>query len=247
MSHDHDKEASPRRRGRFRFQFGLSTLLLLILLIAVPLTWQRERITKWVDSLWSTPPAADLFPRVVLHTTLGDITVRLNTEKAPLTVENFLKYVDDGFYTDVIFHEVRRGDVILGGGYTRDLKEKPTPYPPVRNEAHNGMKNVRGTISMVRQPNVIDSSISQFFFNLADNTDYLDPQPLQRGERPEQVPVKYGYCVFGEVVEGMDVLDQIAALDVSDYGGVFNMLPKRLVVIQSAERVKARSSQANPP
>ena len=82
-----DNEPSPRRRGKGRFQFGLSTLLLAIPLMAVPLTWQRERISRWVDSLWPAPVApADPFPRVVLHTTLGDITVRLNTEKAPLTV-----------------------------------------------------------------------------------------------------------------------------------------------------------------
>src|SRR5205823_13809864 len=98
------------------------------------------------------------FPHVLISTTLGDVTVKLNHEKAPLTVENFLKYVEEGFYADTIIHEVRRGDVIIGGGYTRDLKEQPTNRPPVRNEAHNALKNTRGTIAMVRSPGVIDSS-----------------------------------------------------------------------------------------
>jgi peptidyl-prolyl cis-trans isomerase A (cyclophilin A) len=235
-----DQQPSPRRSGN-RFQFGLSTLLLLILLTAVPLTWQRERITRWVESLLPAPLApaepADPFPRVVLHTTAGDITVRLNTEKAPLTVENFLRYVDEGFYTDTIFHEVRQGDVIIGGGYTPSLNVKPTARLPIRNEARNGLRNVRGAIAMVREPTIIDSSTSQFYFDLADNTDYLDPQPLQPGERPEQFPEKYGYCVFGEVIDGMDVLDAIARLEVMDGGGELPFLPKRPVVIKLAERV----------
>jgi cyclophilin family peptidyl-prolyl cis-trans isomerase len=237
MSQNPDNDALPRRRGRFRFQFGLSTLLLIILLIAVPLTWQRERITRWVDSLWPAPAAEDdPFPRVILHTSLGDITVKLNRDKAPLTVENFLQYVEEGFYTDVIFHEVRKGDVIIGGGYGQDLKEKPTPRPPVRNEGHNGLKNIRGTIAMVRQPDVIDSSTCQFFFNLADNTDYLDPSPSNR--LPGGKAENYGYCVFGEVIEGMDVVNSIASVEVSDQGGVFAMAPKRMVVFKSAERAR---------
>jgi cyclophilin family peptidyl-prolyl cis-trans isomerase len=177
-------------------------------------------------------------PHVLISTSLGDIKVKLDHEKAPLTVENFLKYVEEGFYTDTIFHEVRQGDVIIGGGYTRDLKEKPTGHPPVRNEAHNGLKNTRGTIAMVRQPNVIDSSTSQFFFNLGANSDYLDPIPLEKDQQPELFPEKYGYCVFGEVVSGLEVLDEIAQQEVSDNGGVFQFLPKRLVVVKDVRRVK---------
>jgi len=178
------------------------------------------------------------YPRVVISTTLGDITVKLDHEKAPLTVDNFLKYVESGFYTDTIFHEVRRGDVIIGGGFTKDLEEKPAQYPQVRNEAHNGLKNVRGTIAMVRRPDVIDSSTSQFFFNLADNSDYLDPVPLKEGEQFAQFPEKYGYCVFGEVISGLEVLDEIGKQDVADNGGLFRDLPKRLVVIKQVRRVK---------
>jgi peptidyl-prolyl cis-trans isomerase A (cyclophilin A) len=178
------------------------------------------------------------FPQVLISTSLGDITVKLDHEKAPLTVDNFLKYAEEGFYTDTIFHEVRQGDVIIGGGYTRDLQLKPTNHPSVRNEAHNGLKNTVGTIAMVRQPNVIDSSTSQFFFNLGNNSDYLDPVPLEQGQQPEQFPEKYGFCVFGEVVAGQEVLQQIAQQEVSDNGGVFQFLPKRLVVIKEVKRVK---------
>jgi peptidyl-prolyl cis-trans isomerase A (cyclophilin A) len=186
-------------------------------------------------------PEPTPYPHVLISTTAGDITVKLDHEKAQLTVENFLHYVDEGFYTDTIFHAVRRDDVIIGGGYTRDLKEKPAGRQPIRNEARNGLKNVRGTIAMVREPNVIDSSTSQFFFNvnLADKpNDYLDPQPLKPDERPEQFPDAYGYCVFGEVVEGMDVLDQISKLEVSDNCGAMEFLPKRMVVITEVKRVK---------
>ena len=186
-------------------------------------------------------PEQTPYPHVLFSTTLGDITVKLDHEKAPLTVENFLHYVEEGFYTDTIFHEVRSDDVIIGGGYTRDLKEKPAGRQPVRNEAQNGLKNVRGTIAMVREPNVIDSSTSQFFFNvnLADKpNDYLDPQPLKPDQQPGQFPEAYGYCVFGEVVSGLDVLDQISKLEVSENGGAMPFLPKSMVVITEAKRVK---------
>ncbi len=183
-------------------------------------------------------PEPTPYPHVLISTTAGDITVKLDHEKAQLTVENFLHYVDEGFYTDTIFHEVRGGDVIIGGGYTRDLKEKPAGRQPVRNEAQNGLKNARSTIAMVREPGVIDSSTSQFFFNLGNNSDYLDPVPVEKDQRPEQFPEKYGYCVFGEVVEGQDVLDQISKLEVSDNGGALAFLPKRMVVITEVKRVK---------
>jgi len=237
-----DKEGSRPPPGRRWFQFPLATLLLLILWVATLVAWQRERLLGWAKSLWpkTVVEQPDPFPCVVFHTSMGDIMVRLNAEKAPVTVENFLRYVDEGFYNDTIFHEVRRGDVIIGGGFRADLQEKPTPRGPIRNEAGNGLKNVRGAIAMVRRPDVIDSSTSQFFFDLADNSDYLDPLPLQPGEQREQFPEKYGYCVFGEVIEGMDVLEEISIREVSDSGSQFAFLPKRLVVIKSVERVRRK-------
>ncbi len=139
-------------------------------------------------------------PRVEILTSLGRIVLELDPEKAPLTVENFLRYVKQGYYDGTVFHQVFPGYVILGGGYTPDLKEKPAGVP-VRNEADNGLSNRRGTVALARDPQVIDSGCCQFFINVADN-----PQLDHQGRDPE----KFGYCVFGRVVEGMDVVDKIA-------------------------------------
>ena len=113
-----------------------------------------------------------LHPLVQFHTTMGDITVKLDAEHAPLTVDNFLGYVGEGFYDDTLFHQVYSKPlaVMLGGGYDLFGKEKQT-HSPIRNEAHNGLKNRRGTVGMARRPDSIDSSTSQFFVNLSDNPD----------------------------------------------------------------------------
>ncbi len=145
----------------------------------------------------ATPPRK---PRVEIQTDLGRIVLELEPEKAPLTVDNFLRYVQQGYYDGTVFHQVFPGYVVLGGGYTPELKEKPSGVP-VRNEADNGLRNLRGTVALARDPRVIDSGCCQFFINLADN-----PQLDHQGQEPE----KYGYCVFGRVIEGMDVVDRIA-------------------------------------
>ena len=121
-------------------------------------------------------PPDRLHPVVQLHTTLGDITIKLDAEHAPITVDNFLAYLDNGQYDNTLFHQVVPGVAILGGGYDTFGKEKPTGSP-IRNEAHNGMKNRRGTIAMARRPDLVDSSTCQFFINLADNPklDYKKP------------------------------------------------------------------------
>lgn len=144
-------------------------------------------------------PPAPKYPVVVIETSLGNITIRLDDGKAPTTVENFLGYVRDGFYNGTIIHQVHRGQSIMAGGYGTDMEEKPA-RAPIRNEAREDIKNLRGTIAMVRQPDVIDSAASQFFINVADNPslDYKD-----------RTPAGYGYCVFGQVTEGMDVVDRI--------------------------------------
>jgi len=176
----------------------------------------------------------DLFPRVIIRTSLGDITVKLNAEKAPLTVENFLAYVESGHYDGTIYHYVEPEYVVMGGIYTPELKEKKGERS-VFNEAHNGLSNVRGTIAMARESNRIDSSFCQFFFNMADNIADMDPKPH---ENPYKHPEDYGYCVFGEVVEGMDVLDKISKVESSDKGEDFIFLPKRTVLIKSARRLR---------
>lgn len=166
-------------------------------------------------------------PTIVLKTTLGDVTVKLDPKAAPRTVNNFLHYVESGLYNQTIFHQVEAGYVVLGGSYTSDLVERPSRYP-IPNEAANGRKNVRGTIAMARQIEAIDSSTSQFFVNLHDNP-HLD----HRGDSPEE----YGFCVFGEVVEGMDVLDKISTVEVAARDD-FQKLPVETVLIESAYRTR---------
>ncbi len=134
---------------------------------------------------------------VVIDTAMGKITIKLNAEKAPISVENFLKYVDAKHYDGTIFHRVMPDFMIQGGGHTPDMKEKATEYPPIKNEANNGLFNKRGTVSMARM-NEVDSATAQFFINVVDNQrlDYQNPR-------------NYGYAVFGEVTSGMDVVDKI--------------------------------------
>lgn len=161
-------------------------------------------------------------PTVEMQTSHGRIVIELNAEKAPKTVENFVKYVNQGFYNDTIFHRVIDGFMIQGGGMTKDMKEKPTSGK-IRNEANNGLKNKRGTIVMARTPDPHSAS-SQFFINLVDNT-FLD-------FTSEQSPQTWGYAVFGQVIEGMDVVDRIAKVKTGNSGGHQNV-PVEPVVIKS--------------
>ena len=147
-------------------------------------------------ALAQTPAAAT---KVLMKTSLGDITIELNAAKAPVTVKNFLSYVRDGFYKDTIFHRVIPGFMIQGGGMTAEMREKPSKAA-IKNEAANGLKNLRGTIAMART-NVVDSATCQFFINLKDNA-FLDHR--------DNTAEGFGYCVFGKVVAGMDVVDAIA-------------------------------------
>jgi len=161
-----------------------------------------------------------------LKTSAGDIRLRLNAEKAPLTVDNFLSnYVVRGFYEGTVIHYVEKGFMLAGGGYTAELQPKAT-RAFIKSEADNGLQNKRGTIAMVRQPEHADSATSQFFINLADNPG------LNHGEAEGTDTA--GYCVFGEVVEGMEVVDQIAEVPVGDRGS-FPKTPVNPVVIRSAE------------
>ncbi|RMF44893.1 MAG: peptidyl-prolyl cis-trans isomerase [Deltaproteobacteria bacterium] len=164
--------------------------------------------------------------RVLMQTSLGDITLELADEKAPETVRNFLAYVDSGFYDNTVFHRVIDGFMIQGGGFDTALQRKPT-RGPIRNEAGNGLSNRRGTIAMART-SVIDSATSQFFINLVDNR-RLD----HRGTSPS----RYGYAVFGRVVAGMDVVDRIGKVRTVRKNGLFQNLPDPAVVILKVRRL----------
>ena len=161
--------------------------------------------------------------KAVLDTTLGTITLELDDEKAPETVANFVRYVQTGHYNGTIFHRVIDGFMVQGGGFTKNMNQKPTGEP-IRNEAMNGLKNLRGTIAMARTMEV-DSATSQFFINLVDNgfLDFTTPTPQG-----------FGYAVFGKVVDGMDVVDKIAKVKTGSYGPHQNV-PDVAVVINKAE------------
>lgn len=161
-------------------------------------------------------------PHVLLDTTLGDIEIELNTEKAPISVQNFLSYVDSGFYNGVQFHRVIPGFMVQTGGFTADMQQKDT-QAPIKNEADNGLHNERGTLAMARTHDV-NSATSQFFINLTDN-DFLD-----NGSRD------FGYAVFGKVVRGMEVVDQIAGVRTGNRG-MHQNVPVEPVLIESAKRL----------
>lgn len=164
-------------------------------------------------------------PVVVVETSAGTFEVELFPDKAPVTVGNFLAYVDDGFYDGTIFHRVIEGFMIQGGGYDAEKQKKPT-REPIKNEADNGLKNATGTIAMART-SVPDSATSQFFINVEDN-EFLDFQ--------SPTPTGYGYAVFGEVVSGMDVVSAIENTPTENAGGAFKNIPTETVVIESIRR-----------
>jgi peptidyl-prolyl cis-trans isomerase A (cyclophilin A) len=165
-------------------------------------------------------------PVVLIATSMGDIKVRLEPQKAPVTVKNFLGYVQSGFYDNTLFHRVIRNFVIQGGGFTPDLQQKPT-RAPIRNEAANGLQNRRGTIAMAR-PLEVDTATSQFFINVNDNRLLDHKDDSIQG---------YGYAVFGQVIEGMKVVDRIAAAEKGKQKGLRD-LPKTAVIIRSIRLIK---------
>jgi peptidyl-prolyl cis-trans isomerase A (cyclophilin A) len=162
-------------------------------------------------------------PVVIVETTLGNFSIELYPERAPKSVENFLQYVDDGYFTDTIFHRVIPGFMVQGGGMTADMQRKPT-RGPIENEARNGLKNARGTVAMARTGE-INSATSQFFVNVKDNA-FLDHKGPGRD---------FGYAVFGKVVEGMDVVDKIEAVKTTTRGPYENV-PLEPVVIKAVRR-----------
>lgn len=162
-------------------------------------------------------------PVVVIDTNLGSMTIELFQDEAPISVENFLQYVNDGFYEGTVFHRVIQQFMIQGGGMTADLARKKT-RAPIKNEATNGLSNERGTVAMART-NVVDSATSQFFINTVNN----GSRGLNhRGPDPQS----YGYAVFGRVVDGMDVVDKISAVPTQNQGQTRDV-PVDAVIIES--------------
>ena len=160
---------------------------------------------------------------LVFETTLGNFEVELFEKEAPISAKNFQDYVDDGFFDGLIFHRVIPGFMIQGGGFEPGMKQKKTKSP-IKNEATNGLKNLRGTLSMART-NVVDSATAQFFVNLVDNN-FLD----------HTGPANYGYAVFGKVTAGMDVIDKIAKVATTNRAGHQNVPAADVVITKASSK-----------
>jgi peptidyl-prolyl cis-trans isomerase A (cyclophilin A)/peptidyl-prolyl cis-trans isomerase B (cyclophilin B) len=172
-------------------------------------------------------------PLVELRTSAGAVVIELYPGQAPLTVENFLKYVNDRHYDGTVFHRVIPGFMIQGGGFGPDFSERPA-RKPVRNEAANGLKNDTGTIAMARTPDP-HSATAQFFINVADNDSLNFRFPTQEG---------YGYCVFGKVVKGMDVVNRIVKVQTGPGPAGHQNVPVKPVIIESARLIAATAKPA---
>lgn len=162
---------------------------------------------------------------VLFETTMGNITIELDIENAPNTSENFLAYVDDGYFVDTTFHRVIPGFMIQGGGLTADMADKPSKHAPIQNEANNGLTNVKGSLAMARTGDP-HSATSQFFINHADNAFLNFSNESMQG---------WGYAVFGKVTEGMDIVEEIAAVATSNKGGHENV-PVEPITITAVSR-----------
>jgi cyclophilin family peptidyl-prolyl cis-trans isomerase len=169
-------------------------------------------------------------PVVVMKTSMGDMEIELYKDEAPVTVQNFLWYVDNGFYDGLVFHRVIDNFMIQGGGFTPDMKQK-AGNPPIENEATNGLSNEKYTIAMART-GVVNSATSQFFINNRDNAGLNHRDTSQSG---------FGYCVFGKVIEGQKVVDQISKVQTGVKSGMKDV-PAETVVITKAYRADAKKS-----
>jgi peptidyl-prolyl cis-trans isomerase A (cyclophilin A)/peptidyl-prolyl cis-trans isomerase B (cyclophilin B) len=171
-------------------------------------------------------------PQVELKTNFGNITIELYPDKAPKTVDNFLRYVKDGFYNGTVFHRVIPGFMIQGGGFDKSFKQKPARQP-VENEAANGLKNEIGTVAMARTSDP-HSATAQFFINVANNSFLNHTSPTARG---------YGYTVFGKVTRGMDVVNKIAAMPTGAGGPFPGDVPREAVVIEEARLITTGAAE----
>lgn len=163
-------------------------------------------------------------PLVQMETSLGTLVIELQPAEAPVTVENFLKYVNSGYYSGTIFHRVIDGFMVQGGGFTEDMRMKTNAYPPIALESRNGLRNEKYTVAMART-NVPDSATSQFFINVVDNPRLDFPNPDG-----------HGYAVFGRVIQGTDVVDKIRQVPTTNRGS-YEDVPMEAVIIRSVETV----------
>ncbi len=193
--------------------------------------WLERALLTLMLTITASAAADDtlpLFPRFAVDTSEGRFVVELDGQRAPLTVVNFSRYALDGFYDGLVFHRVKPDFVAQAGGYDAELKERAT-REPIPNESGNGLRNERGTIAMARQ-RPPHTATSQFYINLADNQS-LDPNPS-----------RWGYTVFGLVVEGMEVLEKIAAIPTTGRGDFASDVPSRTVSIKSVELLNPSGS-----
>jgi cyclophilin family peptidyl-prolyl cis-trans isomerase len=163
-------------------------------------------------------------PVVTMETSMGTIKIELRPDLTPITVENFLRYVDNGYFDGLIFHRVINGFMIQGGGFDEGMVQKST-YDPIKNEADTGLSNERGTIAMART-GVVDSATSQFFINLVNNGNLNFQNSTQQG---------YGYTSFGRVTEGMDIVDQIALVATGSQRGHQNVPTEAVIIISATQ------------
>ncbi len=226
-----------RRRINMVSKVSLSasfTVLSMVFLVTLGCNEEKNRTSdnKIGEKMVAEKPkkAQEATLKVKLQTTKGDIIIELNEKKAPVTVKNFLAYVQEGFYDGTIFHRVIPNFMIQGGGFTKDMNHKKL-HPPIVNEGKNGLKNNRRTIAMARLPDDPDSATSQFFINYKDNAslNYV------KGRNP-------GYAVFGKVIEGMDTVNTIAAVKTTTVKGKRDV-PAEPVVIKSATVITAEQDQ----
>lgn len=197
------------------------TLLPVAVVIAAILSLALYPNIKGVNAMNDTSAN----PTVLLETSMGNITIELDMQNAPNTSENFLAYVDDGYYVGTTFHRVIPNFMVQGGGITADMQDKPSDRAPIENEANNGLKNERGTLAMARTSDP-HSATSQFFINHVDNEFLNFTSESMQG---------WGYAVFGKVVDGMDVVDAIAQVATGNKGGHQNV-PIDTITITGASR-----------
>jgi len=212
--------------------FTLFSILLGFATAFVPQAGKPPRTVVQVPPLQAPAPTPGN-PVVVVSTSMGDITLELYKDRAPVSVENFLQYVTDGFYEGTIFHRVKPGFAIQGGGFTETMVEKST-RPPIMNEAPNGLRNARGTLAMARTRS-LRSATSQFYINLVNNA-MLDHKSYS--------PDEFGYAVFGRVLEGMDVVDKIGAVP-TGIKGEHEDVPTTPIVIRKVTLQKGPQQTPN--